>query len=142
MASDFQRVVGCWPASELTWTVEEEGDEPRRTFTVLANTSGKVEVKVTAGSAGYRDLAVWYAYGIFRIAKVGNTKESLDPIFVLDYAKRNVRLDIDSFGQIGDPPFRLAPEESLRGCTVIPKVDIKQPMSQPPKRRPKKAQKD
>lgn len=135
LAWDFHRVVDCWPVSELTWTEEEAGDDPRREFFVRINTRGRVDTKVSAGAGDFGNMAVWYAHGIFRIAKIGRPKEGLDAIFVLDYPARVVQFRLFIIGEVGDPPFRMASDDSLRGCKVIPKVDPEQPMARMPERR-------
>lgn len=135
LAWDFHRVVNCWPVSRLTWTEEEAGDDPRRVFDVRSNTRGSVNAKVSAGLGDFRNLAIWYARGIFRIAKIGRPQEALAATFILDYPAREVQLKLDIIGEVGDPPFRLAAEKSLSECTAIPTVDLKQTMAQPPKQR-------
>lgn len=135
LAWDFHRVVGCWPVAELAWQEDESGDYGDLTFMVRSDVRGNLDVTVDNTEYDVRHMAAWHAKGIVRIAKLRRTDEALSAWFILDYPQRSVRTILGVYGKVGDPPFRLAPDEKLQGCTTIPVVDPKQPMLKPPRKK-------
>jgi hypothetical protein len=72
-----------------------------------------------------KHLAVYYARGVFLIRHLTDPDyNGLVPIFMLDYPNRKVTISAPA----QRPSWRLSPDEKLKGCTDIPRVDPKSRM--------------
>ncbi len=130
LTSDLRYVVGCWPVQTLNWNEGGAGDYEGGQFRLRFDTNGTIlPGKGGKGRGDDNDycakhLAVYYAHGVFLIRHRTNPnagKGGLAPIFMLDYPNRDVTISAPA----RRPFWQLFPDEKLKGCTDIPRVDPK-----------------
>jgi len=129
----MRRVVGCWPIQALNWNEEGEGDYEGGQFRLRFDDNGAMlPGKRGKGRGSDNDYfskhqAVYYARSVFLIrhrTDPNAANAGLVPIFMLDYPNRRVVVSAPA----RRPSWELLPEEKLKGCTEIPRVDPKSPV--------------
>jgi hypothetical protein len=135
LTTDLRRVTGCWPGEALNWDEEESENSEGGEYRLRFNTSGAIlPGKRGKGSGANNDyfaknFGVFYARGVTMVRHLteGNgDRPTLAPIFLLDYSNRRIVVWFNvSPPKDGTRAWRLFPDEKLKGCTEIPRVDLK-----------------
>lgn len=136
LATEFLRVVDCWPVQYLKWTEASPYSgstpmmDPPTALSLDRRGHGSVDMpQYSEGSPTSADVAVFYASGAFllRGAKAP-WGEVVNPAFHLDLRGKRVTIAFEGAGAFGDPPYEFRPAKDLVGCGAVPTTDAAQPL--------------
>jgi hypothetical protein len=138
LATDLRRVTGCWPVEALNWDEEESESSESGQYRLRFSTDGAIMPgKRGKGSGANNDyfvkhFAVFYARGMTMVRSLtdpNGDRPTLAPIFFLDYPNRQIVVWFNvPPPKGGTKAWRLFPDEKLKGCGEIPRVDPNSPV--------------